>query len=244
MIEITDVKKSFSGLPVLKGIDLAIPDGSRTCIVGGSGSGKSVLIKLVLGLIPLDEGNIFIDGENTRTFDLNRWNRLFDQFGVVFQGSALFDSLTIWENVGMRMIEARTFTDEEIKEKVSEILEEVRLGPEVMDKYPAELSGGMRKRVAIARAVVHQPRYVIYDEPTSGLDPVSAGVVDELMEKLSDQPGRTTLIITHDMYTVRKLASQVALLYQGKLHFVGTPSKMWESDDPIIREFLAREMES
>lgn len=240
MISLQQVSKQFSGKVVLDNLSLDIQDESRLCIVGGSGVGKSVLAKLILGLIPIDTGKILIDGESIQSFSKQDWERILDQFGVVFQGAALFDSLTVRENVGIKLYERGLMPLEEIRQRVIDSLKRVRLGEDILDKYPSELSGGMRKRVGISRAIIHRPRYLFYDEPTTGLDPVSAGAIDDLMLDLAQEPGRTSLIITHDLETVRKIATEVAMLAGGGVSFQGTAEMFFRSESPEVQAFLAR----
>lgn len=241
MIKVSNLHKAFGSQTVLKGVDLSITEGVNVCIVGGSGSGKSVLLKLIFGLLPPDQGTVLIDGRNVWNFTTEDWHQFYDEVGVVFQSAALFDSLTVRENVGIRMMEAHRFSYEEIESRVSEALGLVGLEPEVLDKLPAQLSGGMKKRVGIARAIIHQPRYLVYDEPTTGLDPINSGNIDTLIEELGTDENRTSLIVTHDLQTVRKVADYVAMLYEGKIFFYGTSLDFFSSSSAPIQEFLARE---
>lgn len=241
MIELRNVTKHFGKLEVLNDLSLTIGKGERLCVIGKSGTGKSVLMKLVTGLLNADGGNILIEGEEVTNFRPEEWNHLMKHFGVVFQGSALFDSLTVEENVGIRLIEERILPPEQIRMQVADALSQVGLKPlEVLEKYPSELSGGMRKRVAVARAIVHKPAYVFYDEPTTGLDPINSQLIDDLVESLSTEPDRTSILITHDMYTVKHIATRVAMIHETRLHFVGTPTEFFASEDVVIREFLRR----
>jgi phospholipid/cholesterol/gamma-HCH transport system ATP-binding protein len=240
MIEFQGVGKSFGGQQVLRGISCIIPDGAKACIIGGSGSGKSVMMKLLLGLEHPDAGSIRIDGADIGAFRPADWGRTLAQFGVVFQGAALFDSLTVLENVGIRLYESGSASPQAIRAAVLGALEQVGLGEAQLHKYPSELSGGMRKRVGIARAILQRPRYLIYDEPTTGLDPVSSLLIDRLMQELAREPHRTSIIITHDMATVELLADLVIMIANHTLHFTGPPEALFASDDPVIRNFLAR----
>ena len=240
MIRIRNVSKAFNNLQVLENINLDIEDGSRLCLVGGSGSGKSVLIKMILGLERADEGEIEIDGTPVSSFTLADWREILNNFGVVFQGAALFDSLNVYENVGIKLIESREMPDSRIKEQVVSALESVNLSSDILGKFPAELSGGMRKRVGIARAIVHDPHVIVYDEPTTGLDPVSAGMIDQLIRELANRDERTSIIITHDMETVRNIATHVAMLYQKHLLFKGSKDAFLVSSSPIIKYYLSR----
>lgn len=240
MIRLTEISKSFGDHKVLDHLSLHIREGEKICLVGGSGSGKSVLLKLILGLLSPDKGRVQIHLKDTSTFLPKDWHAFFQEIGVVFQGSALFDSLPVWENVGIRMRESHRYTVSEIQKAVVEALAQVNLAPEVIHQYPRQLSGGMQKRVAIARAIIHQPRLLIYDEPTTGLDPISADQIDQLIQAQCQQPDRTTLVVTHDMYTVQEIADRVILLHQGKLSFSGSTADFFGSDDPYIRRFLHR----
>lgn len=241
MIELRNVWKGFSGQSILEDLSFTVSDGEKVCIIGKSGGGKSVSLKLMTGLLEPDRGEVWIDGENTGRFRAKDWARVLTDFGVVFQGAALFSSLSVFENVGIRLLEERTHTRAQIRELAAAALESVGLNPgAVLDKFPAELSGGMQKRVGVARAIIHEPRYLFYDEPTTGLDPVSSGMIDELMDSLSHKPGRTSIIITHDMYTVKTIASKVIFIHDRKLHFNGTPEALFASSDPVIQAFLSR----
>ncbi|MBL0018003.1 MAG: ATP-binding cassette domain-containing protein [Bacteroidetes bacterium] len=241
MITLKSVWKGFQDQSILEDISLSIPNGEKLCVIGQSGIGKSVMMKLMVGLLQPDKGEIWIEGQNVTEFRPKDWTPILRDFGVVFQGAALFDSLNVLENVGIRMIEERSAKPAEIKERVAESLKQVGLEPnEVLTKYPSELSGGMQKRVGIARAIVNKPKYIFYDEPTTGLDPVNSGRIDELMNTLAQEQGRTSIIITHDMYTVKTIATQVAMIHDRRLHFHGTPKEFLDSQDPEIQRFLAR----
>ncbi len=240
MIIVKDLHKGFNGQKVLNGISLEIERGENLCIVGGSGSGKSVLVKLILGLIPPDRGEIWIDEENIQTYSIDDWKRKFEDIGMVFQGAALFDSLPVWENVGLRLVEKQSFNKDTVKEAVIQALNRVGLDGSVLDKYPSELSGGMKKRVGIARAIIHHPEYLFYDEPTTGLDPINSEIIDKLILELG-QGKQTSVIITHDMKTVKKVADKVAMIYEGKILFHGETQEFFEATHKQIRTFLARE---
>jgi phospholipid/cholesterol/gamma-HCH transport system ATP-binding protein len=242
VIELNHISKAFDGQSVLEDINLQIPDNSRLCLIGRSGSGKSVLVRLILGLTEMDQGQIRIDGQETRQFNGQEWQRVLDGFGVVFQHSALFDSLNIRENIGIKLYERGELPKPMIEIRILEALEQVLLEPNVLDRYPAEVSGGMRKRIAIARAIIHRPRYLIFDEPTTGLDPIGADRIDNLIGTLADHPGRTTIIITHDMDSLKRLASQVAMIHEKHLFFSGTPEAFFASDKPEIQAFLQRSL--
>lgn len=241
MIALQSISKGFQDQSVLEDITFRIADGEKLCIIGQSGSGKSVLLKLMTGLLQADAGQLWLDGEEATRFTTKQWNRALLDFGVVFQGAALFDSLTVYENVGIRMIEEGGIAKAEMLERVRKSLEQVGLEPdEVLQKYPAQLSGGMQKRVGIARAIVNRPRYIFYDEPTTGLDPVNSDRIDDLMNALSQEAGRTSVIVTHDMYTVKTIATQVAFIHNRNLHFFGPPAALFASEDAEVAKFLAR----
>ena len=243
MIELHGVWKGFNGQSILEDITLDVNEGDRLCIIGQSGSGKSVTMKIMTGILKADKGQVVIDGSDVTNFRPKDWTKILVNYGVVFQGAALFDSLSVLENVGLRLFEERKFSREKITELARESLGQVGLDPEtVLHKYPSELSGGMQKRVGIARAIVHKPRYVFYDEPTTGLDPVNSGLIDDLMRELSMQEGRPSIIITHDMYTVKTIATKVAYIHNRRLHFWGTAEELFASDDPDVKAFLARSL--
>lgn len=240
MIQFEQVSKAFGSLSVLKEISLEIAPGSRFCLIGRSGSGKSVLIKLMLGLLAPDQGKIFIEGKHIAQFKPEDWNRVLEDFGVVYQGAALFDSLSIYENVGIKLIESRKDSIGHIQARVVDALEKVGLSAAILNKFPSELSGGMRKRVGIARAIIHRPKYLIYDEPGTGLDPISAGKIDDLIFELSETGDSTTLIVTHDMHSVKRLATEIAMIHDKQLYFKGKLSQFVNSELLEIQQFLAR----
>lgn len=240
MIDIHNLSKSFDGHTVLQGIGFTIPDGARQCIIGRSGSGKSVLLQLIMGLLQPDEGTIHINGQSTQNFQPRDWRRVLDDFGVVFQQSALFDSLSVRENIGIKLYERKRLTHLEIETKIEEAIEQVQLVKTVLNKYPAQLSGGMQKRVAIARAIIDQPRYLLYDEPTTGLDPIGADLIDELILRLASVAGRTTIVVTHDMDSLRQIATDLVMIQLGEQIFNGKPADFFASDNPQIQSFLHR----
>jgi len=219
---------------------LTIPEGSRLCLIGSSGSGKSVLLRCILGLESIDTGSVEIDGHKTQLMDRHDWRAILDQFGVVFQRSALFDSLSVGENIGIKLYEAHELSADQIEELIVEALAKVQLSADVMKKFPAELSGGMQKRVAIARAIIHRPRYLVYDEPTTGLDPISADRIDELILELASEEGRTSIVVTHDMDSLHKIANQVAMVYEKEIGFSGDPEAFWQSEQAEVKAFLRR----
>lgn len=241
MIHLKNVYKQWDNIPVLENISLEIEDGKIFCLVGMSGSGKSVTTKLILGLEKPDRGQILIDGKDTHSFSDEDWRGILSNFGVVFQNAALFSSLTIYENIGIRLIEEKKEEANEIKDKVVAVLEKVGLKSEILKKYPDELSGGMRKRVGIARAIIHKPKYLIYDEPTTGLDPVNANLIDQLIFDLDNEnPDITSIVITHDFHTVKKLNGNTVMIHNRGIYFSGKTRDFLDSKDPEILSFLSR----
>ena len=239
MIEIRNIYKSFDENEVLKGVDLEIPDGKTTVIIGRSGCGKSVLLKQIIGLMKPDEGEILIEGKDIVKMDQKEIYKVRSKFGFLFQGSALFDSLDVEENVGLAMKENTRMTYQEIAEVVKEKLELVGL-PGIQRMRPADLSGGMKKRVALARALATNPEYILYDEPTTGLDPVMADTIDDMITDLAEKLKVTSIVVTHDIFSVYDVADMVALMHEGKIYFHGTPKELVETKDKTIRNFLYR----
>ncbi len=236
MITLTAVQKSFGSNRVLRGIDLSIAKGESLVIIGGSGTGKSVLLKCILGLVRPDAGTITLDG-----IDVIRADRdaLLARFGMLFQGSALFDSLKVWENVAFRLLRgAQKLTKAQAREAAIEKLRRVGLKPETADLYPAELSGGMQKRVGLARAIAAEPEIIFFDEPTTGLDPIMAGVINELIREIVVEMGATAMTITHDMTSVRAIADTVAMLHDGLIRWTGPVSEMDATSDPYVQQFI------
>jgi len=240
MIEIYNLHKSFGGKKVLDGINLRIDTGETIVIIGRSGSGKSVLIKHIVGLLSPDDG--YVKVENQRVDELNEIDlyTLRRKFGFLFQGSALFDSMTVEENVSLPLVEASNgYSKDQIRKIVSEKLELVEL-PNIHNLKPAELSGGMKKRVGLARALVSNPAYILYDEPTTGLDPIMSDAIDNLIKDLGTKLNVTSVVVTHDMYSVKNVADKVAMIHDGKIYFVGRPEELIRSDDPVIIDFIKR----
>lgn len=241
MIQVTGCGRAFGDRQIVKDLQFEIHSQDRFFIIGKSGMGKSVLMKLLTGLIPPTEGTIFIDEHNVTRFTEEQWNKIRQKFGVVFQGAALFDSLTIFQNTGIRLLEEKTLTINAIKERVVDALAQVGLSSDILYKLPAELSGGMRKRVGIARAIIHQPQYLFYDEPLAGLDPISSELIDDLILDIANKnPQVTSIVISHDMYSVKKIATQVLLLHEGAQRFLGSQKLFFQSEDAVIRSFLHR----
>ena len=237
-IKIEDLHKSFDSKEVLKGINLEIQDKESLVILGGSGSGKSVLIKSITGLMDIDSGRILIDGKDISKRRGEEKAEIMDKFGFLFQGGALFDSLRVWENVAFRLVNSENIHKDDAKAIAIDKLKVVGLGAEVADLYPVELSGGMQKRVSLARAICADPEIIFFDEPTTGLDPIMSDVINDLIIKSSKSVGATTITITHDMASARKIADKIALLYQGKIIWQGTVREMDDTDDPYVNQFI------
>ncbi len=240
MIEIYDLHKRFSGKEVLTGVNLKIEKGQTTVVIGRSGCGKSVLIKHIVGLLQPDSGWVKVEGQVVSELSMPELYELRKMFGFLFQGAALFDSLTVQENVGLPLEESKNgFQRSEIERIVREKLELVGL-KDIYDLKPAELSGGMKKRVGLARALVTNPDYILYDEPTTGLDPIMSDSIDSLIKELSDKISVTSVVVTHDLYSVKNVADKVAMMHDGKIHFEGTPEELLHSKDPDIIDFIKR----
>ena len=237
MIQWVDVYKSFGQKKVLEGFTLDVVEGETMVIIGYSGSGKSVAIKHVVGLLVPDRGTVIVDGHDVPSLPRRDLYELRGSIGYVFQFAALFDSLTIGDNVAMGLRKQGELDEREIAERVGLALELVDL-PNLEDHYPAELSGGMRKRVGIARAVAHRPKYILYDEPTTGLDPVTSANIDQLMIRMREKLGVTSVVITHDMRSAYSVGTRMAMLYQGRVRQVGTVDEVRHTDDPIVRQFI------
>jgi phospholipid/cholesterol/gamma-HCH transport system ATP-binding protein len=235
MIVLENLTKSFGSRTVLNGVSLEIPEGQNMVIIGGSGAGKSVTLKLIVGLIEPDAGRVLVDGEDVQELDRDQLRALRGRIGYVFQFAALFDSLTVAENIRLGLVR-RGCSEELIRDRVAESLAVVDLtGTE--DKLPSELSGGMRKRVGIARAIALKPSYILYDEPTTGLDPVTASVMDQLIMRTRDL-GVTGLVVTHDMRSAFTVGDRIAMLHQGEIRQAGSVQEIRTSDDPIVRQFI------
>lgn len=237
MIEIINVSKTFGGHKVLDNLNLNIKDGETTVIIGRSGCGKSVLLKHIIGLLKPDSGHVLIDGKDTTRMDEKELNEIRMKFGMLFQGAALFDSLTVLENVGFSMLEHSNATREEIGKRAKECLALVGL-KDIEDKKPAELSGGMKKRVGLARAIFLRPQIILYDEPTTGLDPIMGDSINDLIVQLHSKLKVTSIAVTHDMTSAYKIGDRITMLYNGKIIADGTPDQIKNTKDPIVKQFI------
>ena len=236
MIELADVHKSFGPKRVLRGVNLSIARGSSMVVIGGSGTGKSVLLKSILGLVVHDSGTITLDGEDVRRAERDSF---LARFGMLFQGGALFDSLPVWQNVAFRLLRGSLKRPrDEAREIAVEKLRRVGLTPDVADLFPAELSGGMQKRVGLARAIAAEPEIIFFDEPTTGLDPIMSGVINDLIREIVVEMGATAMTITHDMTSVRAIADNVAMLHDGVIQWTGPVAGMDASGDPYLEQFI------
>ena len=236
MIELQNVHKSFGSNHVLRGVDVSVNKGKSLVIIGGSGTGKSVTIKCILGLVTPDQGKILFDGQDVNNAERDAF---LARFGMLFQGGALFDSLTIWQNVAFRLLRGRLKkSQDEARAIAIEKLRRVGLKADVADKFPAELSGGMQKRVGLARAIAAEPEIIFFDEPTTGLDPIMSGVINDLIREIVVEMGATAITITHDMSSVRAIADQVAMLHEGKIRWSGSIKDMDHSEDPFLSQFI------
>ena len=241
MIELRGVHKAFNSKEVLRGVDLTIPRGESMVVIGGSGTGKSVTLKCVLGLITPDKGTITVEGQDVTRLRQGSSERdaFLARFGMLFQGGALFDSLHVWENVAFRLLRGSLKRPKaEAKEIAIEKLRRVGLTPDVANLYPAELSGGMQKRVGLARAIAAEPEIIFFDEPTTGLDPIMSGVINDLIREIVVEMGATAMTITHDMTSVRAIADKVAMLHAGKIRWTGPVDEMDDSGDPYVEQFI------
>ncbi len=237
-VELRGVKKRFGSKIVLDGIDLVINRGESLVVIGGSGTGKSVMIKCVLGILRPDAGQIFVDGREVTRLGRAGREAVLRKFGMLFQGAALFDSLTVWENVAFGLIQGHGMPRGKAKDIAIEKLGKVGLGPDVAMLSPAELSGGMQKRVGLARAIAADPEIIFFDEPTTGLDPIMADVINDLIVSTVKDVGATALSITHDMVSSRKISDRIAMLYQGKIIWAGPTSEIDHSGNPYVEQFI------
>jgi phospholipid/cholesterol/gamma-HCH transport system ATP-binding protein len=237
-IKVRGLCKSFGRKVVLKDLDLDVPKGQSLVVIGGSGTGKSVLIKCIIGLMKPDKGSIEIDGHEVTRMSSSEREEIMHKFGMLFQGGALFDSLPVWENVAFGLIAGRGFNRAEAKEIALRKLGAVGLGPEVATLYPAELSGGMQKRVSLARAIATEPEIIFFDEPTTGLDPIMSQVINELIKQCVDDLGATALSITHDMQSLRVIGDGAAMIYDGRIIWHGAAQDIDHSGNPYVEQFV------
>lgn len=245
MIELRAVRKCFGEQVVLDGVDFEVREGETLALLGPSGTGKSVLLKHINGLIRPDSGTVTVDGKEVASLPRKELAELRTSIGYVFQNGALFDSMNVFENVRLGLSDENQFSDREFYEpRIAECLRLVNLSVETMEKLPSQLSGGMRKRVGIARAIAGKPKYLLYDEPTSGLDPVNANVIDDLVRRLDEELGVSSIMVTHDVRGAFNVADRIALLSEGKIVLQGTPEEFKDSDNPKVKAFLERDFES
>ena len=237
MIEVRDLKKSFGSHRILDGVSFRIEKGESVVIIGRSGGGKSVLLKHLIGLLRPDSGSVLIEGENIVAMDERRLLPVRHKFGMLFQGAALFDSMTVAENVGFAFRGERKLPPAEVSKKVADVLEMVDL-PGIQDKKPSELSGGMRKRVGLARAIIYHPEIVLYDEPTTGLDPIVSDSIDQLILRVRDKLQVTSVVVTHDMRSARRLGQRILMLHKERIYAAGTAEEIFGSQDPVVRQFV------
>jgi phospholipid/cholesterol/gamma-HCH transport system ATP-binding protein len=237
-IAITGLHKRFGPKQVLKGVDLSVEPGQSLVVIGGSGSGKSVLLKCILGLLPADSGSIQVDGEEVVGIRGRARERYMQKFGMLFQGGALFDSLTVWENISFAVRRERKLTARQARDLAIEKLGMVGLSTDVANLSPSELSGGMQKRVSLARAIARDPEIIFFDEPTTGLDPIMADVINELIIRCTKQLGSTTITITHDMHSARRIADRVAMIYQGSILWDGKVADIDTSGNAFVDQFI------
>lgn len=237
-IALKGVHKRFGPKVVLDGVDLEVAEGESLVVIGGSGTGKSVMIKCVLGLLEADSGSILIDGTEARGAHRDTRDQLMRKMGMLFQGGALFDSLPVWENIAFGLIEAQGMSRKDARPLALENLAKVGLAEQVADLFPSELSGGMQKRVSLARAIATSPEILFFDEPTTGLDPIMADVINRLIVERVKDLGATALTITHDMGSVRKIADRVALIHQGKILWQGPVAEIDTTDNPYVQQFV------
>ena len=244
-IELHEVHKAFGKQVVLDQVDFEVKEGETVALLGPSGTGKSVLLKHIIGLIKPDSGTVIVDGKDVSTLKRRELSELRSRIGYVFQNGALFDSMNVFENVRLGITDEDKYEDlEYCRERIAECIRLVNLPPDTIEKYPAQLSGGMRKRVGIARAIAGNPKYLLYDEPTSGLDPVNADIIDSLVQRLDDEIGVTSVMVTHDVRGAFRVADRLALLSEGRIVMQGTPKEFLESPNPKVREFLERDFDN
>jgi len=245
MIELRGVEKRFGKQVVLNGVDFEVREGETVALLGPSGTGKSVLLKTIIGLIRPDHGTIVVDGKDVCRLKRKELSELRSGIGYVFQNGALFDSMTVFENVRLGITDQDKYQNlDYVRGRIAECIRLVNLPADTIDKFPAQLSGGMRKRVGIARAIAGSPKYLLYDEPTSGLDPVNADIIDALVQRLDDELGVTSVMVTHDVRGAFRVADRLALLSEGKIVMQGTPQEFLASTNAKVREFLERDFDN
>jgi phospholipid/cholesterol/gamma-HCH transport system ATP-binding protein len=245
MIELYGLHKAFGKQVVLDRVDFEVREGETVALMGPSGTGKSVLLKHIIGLIHPDRGTVIVDGKDVNTLNRKELSELRSRIGYVFQNGALFDSMNVFENVRLGITDESKYRDlDYCRQRIAECIRLVNLPPDTIEKYPAELSGGMRKRVGIARAIAGNPKYLLYDEPTSGLDPVNADIIDGLVQRLDHELGVTSVMVTHDVRGAFRVADRLALLSEGMIVMQGTPQEFLDSKNPKVREFLERDFDN
>jgi phospholipid/cholesterol/gamma-HCH transport system ATP-binding protein len=237
-LQLVDVKKRLGERQVLDGVNLDVGAGKSLVVIGGSGVGKSVTLKCALGLMTPDSGQVLVDGRDVTNISVRERHLLAEKFGMLFQGGALFDSLTVWENIAFRLLYAQKVPRAQARERAIATMRKVRLAPEFADRYPVELSGGMQKRAALARAVITRPEIIFFDEPTTGLDPITADAINDLIVDMTKDLGCAAVSITHDMASARKIADEIAMLYQGKIIWRGPVSSLDNSGDARVDQFI------
>lgn len=237
-LELRGVAKTFEGRRVLDGVDISVAPGRSLVIIGASGQGKSVTLKIAVGLMQADRGQVYMDGVDISDLKTSERSRLHGNLGMLFQGSALFDSLKVWQNVGFRLINADKVNRRDARDRAVEALGRVGLPPDVADLFPSELSGGMQKRVGLARAVVAHPEILFFDEPTTGLDPITSDVINELIIEEVKRLGCTAVSITHDMVSARKIGDEIAMLHDGRIVWRGPAQSIDEADNPYVQQFI------
>ncbi len=239
LLELRGVEKSFGTKQVLRGVDLTVARGQSLVVIGGSGSGKSVMLKNALGLMTPDRGQILFDGQDVTHATGEARDAMRARIGMLFQSGALFDSLTVWENVAFRLINSEGLSRPDAKARAIETLRKVRLGPDVADLYPSEISGGMQKRVSLARSIISQPDLIFFDEPTTGLDPITADAINDLIVEMVRGLGAAAVSITHDMASARKIADEIAMLFEGRIIWRGPAADVMASGNPYVDQFVS-----
>lgn len=238
LLKLEGVTKSFGNKEVLRGVDIDVAPGQSLVVIGGSGSGKSVMLKNALGLMTPDKGKIFFDGEDVTNATGKTREKMRARVGMLFQSGALFDSLTVWENVAFRLINTEGTKRKDAKERAIETLKKVRLGADVAGLYPAEISGGMQKRVSLARSIISEPDLIFFDEPTTGLDPITADAINDLILEMVRGLGAAAVTITHDMASARKVADEIAMLFEGRIIWRGPAGDVYQSDNDYVDQFV------